>query len=171
MNVSYDIGVATAEDVPEMLALQAENQISRGGALSIEFPETWFKSVIRDMPIVVARREGLLVGFLVSSNPEQTQSFPLSRAKFAAYPASPGAYNSGPLCIDARERGRGLAALLFDAQKSLLWSREGVAFVRRDNTASRGAHAKYGFHEVAEFSHSGIEYIVVARAPDDQKRA
>ena len=159
----YDIRVATAEDIPELLALQAEHQISRGGALSIEFPAAWYERAIRDMPIVIARRDGRLVGFLVSSSPEATQHLALSQAKFRAYPARLGAYNSGPLCIAAKERRNGLVARLFNVQRSLLPGREAVAFIRRDNSASRAAHAKYGFREVAEFSHSGVEYVVAAR--------
>jgi L-amino acid N-acyltransferase YncA len=164
MNTAYDIGVATADDIPELLALQAENQVSRGGALSIEFPAIWFENVVREVPIVIARRDGRLVGYLVSSPREAARNYPLIQAKFSAYPAGPDAYSSGPLCIDASDRSRGLAARLFDLQKSLLRGREGVAFIRRDNAASRAAHAKYGFLEVAEFSHLGIEYLVAARA-------
>ena len=159
----YDIRTATADDISELLALQADNQISRGGALSIEFPATWFAEVIRDMPIVIAWREHRLVGFLVSSRKEATQHLPLSQAKFKAYPAAPNAYNSGPLCIAATERGQGLAAKLFDKQRSLLPGREGVAFIRRDNAASRAAHGKHGFREVAEFSYAGVDYLVAAR--------
>jgi L-amino acid N-acyltransferase YncA len=158
----YDICVANAKDIPELLALQAENQISRDGALSIEFSAVWYERAVRDMPIVIARREGHLAGFLVSSSPEATQHLALVQAKFGAYPAGAGAYNSGPLCIAAKERGHGLVAKLFNVQRSLLPGREGVAFIRRDNSASRLAHAKYGFREVAEFSHSGVEYLVVA---------
>ena len=72
----YDIRTATAEDIPELLTLQANNQISRGGALSIEFPATWFADVIRDMPIVTAWREHRLVGFLVSSSKECVPRWP-----------------------------------------------------------------------------------------------
>ena len=163
MNVEYDIGVATIQDIPQMLTLQAENQISRGGALSIEFPAVWFETVVRETPIVIARRDGQLVGYLVSSTPEATRNYPLIQAKLRAYRVRPGTYNSGPLCIDAKERGHGLAAKLFDVQGALLAGREGVAFIRRDNAASRAAHAKYGFLEVAEFSHQGVEYLVAAR--------
>ena len=159
----YDIRTATTGDIPELLALQADNQIRRGGALSIEFPATWFAGVIRDMPIVIARREHRLVAFLVSSPKEATQHLPLGQAKFRAYPVGPDAYNSGPLCIAATERGQGLVAKLFDMQRSLLPGREGVAFIRRDNAASRAAHAKYGFREVADFSHAGVDYLVAAR--------
>ena len=94
--IVYDIRTATADDIPGLLALQAENQISRGGALSIEFPATWFADVICDMPIVTAWREHRLVGFLVSSPKRATQYHPLGQAKFSAYPAEPNAYNSGP---------------------------------------------------------------------------
>jgi L-amino acid N-acyltransferase YncA len=159
----YDIRTATEEDIPALLALQAENQIARGGALSIEFPAKWFADVIREMPIVIARRERRLVGFLVSSPKGATQHFPLGQAKFNAYPADPNAYNSGPLCIAATERGQGLVAKLFNMQGSLLPGREGVAFIRRDNAASRAAHSKYGFREVADFSYAGVDYLVASR--------
>jgi hypothetical protein len=143
--------------------LQAENQISRGGSLSIEFPATWFADVIRDMPIVTAWRDDRLVGFLVSSPKSATRHFPLSQAKFGVYPAAPDAYNSGPLCVAATERGQGLVAKLFDMQAALLPAREGVAFIRRDNAASRAVHGKHGFREVADFSYAGVDYLVAAR--------
>jgi hypothetical protein len=50
----YDIRTATADDIPGLLALQAENQTSRGGALSMEFPASWFAEVMFGMPIVTA---------------------------------------------------------------------------------------------------------------------
>ena len=163
MSVEYELGVATLQDIPELLALQAENQISRGGALSIEFPAAWFEAVIGETPIVIARRDRRLVGYLVSSPPDAAKNYPLIQAKLKAYEAKAGTYNSGPLCVDAKERGHGLAAKLFDLQGALLPGREGVAFIRRDNASSRTAHAKYGFQEVAEFSHQGVEYLVAAR--------
>jgi len=161
------IAIATPEDIPEILALQSENQVSRGGALSVEFPAEWFKEVIQDLPVVVARCEGRLVGYLVSSSQAATRHLPLPRAKQLAYPGGSGAYNSGPLCIAASQRGRGLAAKLFEMQRSLLQGREGVGFIRRDNAASRAVHARYGFREVAEFSHAGIDYLVVSHGGQD----
>jgi L-amino acid N-acyltransferase YncA len=159
---SYLISVAESKDIPEILSLQSENQISRGGALSVEFPAQWFEGAIKDMPIVVARREGRLVGYLVSSSPAATQHLALPKAKQRAYPVGAGAYNSGPLCIAASERGRGLVSKLFETQRSLLRGREGVAFIRQDNAASRAVHVRYGFREVAEFSHAGVDYLVVS---------
>lgn len=159
----YDVRTALVGDIPELLVLQADNQIGRGGALSIEFPATWFADVIRDMPIVTAWRAHRLVGFLVSSSREATKHFPLSQAKFDAYPADANAYNSGPLCVADTARGQGLAAQLFDMQGSLLPGREGVAFIRRDNAASRAVHGKCGFREVAQFSYANVHYLVAAR--------
>ncbi len=159
---TYLVSVASPQDIADILVLQSENQLSMGGALSVEFPAQWFGNVMQDMPIVIARRRGQLVGYLVSSPQAATKQLALNQAKYRAYPAGPEAYNSGPLCIAASERGRGLASRLFDAQRSLLQGREGVAFIRRDNAASRAVHAKCGFREVAEFAHAGIEYLVAS---------
>lgn len=159
---TYLVSVATPHDITNILNLQSENQLSSGGALSVEFPAQWFEDTMKEMPIVIATRGGQLLGYLVSSSQAATRQLPLNQAKYRAYPAGPEAYNSGPLCIAGSERGRGLASRLFDAQRSLLRGREGVAFVRRDNTTSRAFHVKCGFREVAEFAHGSIEYVVVS---------
>jgi predicted GNAT superfamily acetyltransferase len=125
---------------------------------------------MKDMPVVLARCDGRLVGFLVSSSQAATRNLALPQAKYRAYPASPEAYNSGPLCIAASARGHGLVAKLFQMQRSLLPEREGVAFIRRDNVASRAVHAKYGFREVAEFTHVAVEYLVVSYGGDKAQR-
>jgi L-amino acid N-acyltransferase YncA len=159
---TYLLALAAIEDIPEILVLQAENQISNGGALSVEFPAAWFEGTIKEMPTIVAKRDGRLVGYLVSSSQAATRHLALSQAKHHAYPAGSDAYNSGPLCIAASERGRGLVAKLFESQRGFLPGREGVAFIRRDNAASRTAHAKHGFREVAHFSHIGVDYVVAS---------
>ena len=159
---TYLVSVAGPQDIAGILALQSENQLSSGGALSVEFPAQWFENVMKDMPIIIARRRGRLVGYLVSSSQASTKQLALNQAKYGAYPAGPEAYNSGPLCIAASERGRGLASRLFDTQRSLLRGREGVAFIRRDNAASRAVHARCGFREVAKFEHAGVEYLVAS---------
>ena len=158
----YEISVATPADVPDIVELQAQNHISRGGGLSMEFPAARFLRSIAQMPIVIARRGGRLVGYLVSSTKESTRGQALPDAKNHAWPGGPDSYNSGPLCVAGSERGRGLAAKLFFAQRANLKGREGVAFIRCDNRASRAAHARYGFVEVAAFSHGGVDYVVVS---------
>ena len=74
----------------------------------------------------------------------------------------PGAYLYGPICVAESERGRGLAARLFTALRKELRGREGILFIRRDNAASLGAHAKMGMREVAEFHHGGIAHVVLS---------
>jgi L-amino acid N-acyltransferase YncA len=163
---AYRISIAVAEDIPDILALHSRNLVSRGGSLSIAFPAEWFERVMKDMPIVIARHDGRLAGYLVSSSQEATRHLALSQAKYQAYPAGPDAYNSGPLCISASDRGQGVAAKLFEAQRSLLRGREGVAFIREDNAASRAVHARCGFREVAAFAHAGVGYVVVSYSDD-----
>jgi L-amino acid N-acyltransferase YncA len=158
-----DVRIATLSDIPDILALQEANLASNGGSLSAAFPADWFEMVIREMPVMIARRDGALVGYLVASSREHARGQPLTAAKFAAYPGAADAYNAGPLCIAAVERGRGLAQLLMEAQRRNLPGREGVAFVRFDNGASRATHGRAGYREAATFTHAGVDYVVVAR--------
>jgi L-amino acid N-acyltransferase YncA len=167
----YAIALASRADIPELLALQEANLSVNGGALSVRLTSDWFKRSMEEMPIIVARRSDRLVGYLVSSSRSATEHLPLSAAKFRAYPAMPDAYNSGPLCIAQSERGQGLAAMLFHALRVCLPGREAVSFVRRDNAASRHAHAKGGFREVAQFSYGGMDYLVMACADSEQEGA
>lgn len=160
---AYDVRLADAGDIPDIVALQEVNLIRSGGSLSVEFPAEWFETIIRDMPLVIARRGGRLVGYLVANSREHMRGQPLTEAKFAAYRGTEDAYNAGPLCVAASERGRGLALVLMDAQRRYLPRREGVAFVRSDNAASRATHAKAGYREMATFTHGGADYVVVAR--------
>jgi predicted GNAT superfamily acetyltransferase len=159
---AYEIRAARSDDVPDIVALQAENQIAKGGWLSVEFPAAWFERAVNDLPVVIARRGSRLAGYLVSSSRAATRGVALSQAKLLAYSAAPDAYNSGPLCIAASERGRGLSKRLFDLQRFLLPGREAVAFIRQDNNASRSVHLQNGFLEVAQFSHNGVDYVVAA---------
>jgi hypothetical protein len=157
----YAIGLASREDIPELLALQEENLGAHGGTLSVRLTSEWFERSLQGMPIILGRRSGRLVGYLVSSSRSATAHLALPQAKFRAYHAGPDAYNSGPLCIAVSERGRGLAGMLFRALHERLPGREAVTFVRRDNTASRNAHAKACFREVSRFAYAGVDYIVM----------
>jgi L-amino acid N-acyltransferase YncA len=51
---------------------------------------------------------------------------------------------------------------MFEALKVRLSGREGFTFIRHDNTASLKVHAKMGMNEVAEFTHAGVTFVVVA---------
>ena len=62
-----EIALATIDDIPGIVELQGLNLLSNGGFLSIEFSNDWFERVLFEMPIIVARRDGRIVGYLVSS--------------------------------------------------------------------------------------------------------
>ena len=160
---NYQVRVATLGDIADIVSLQEMNLICNGGSLSVAFSAEWFEMIMREMPLMIARLDGALVGYLVASSREHTRGQPLVEAKFAAYQADENAYNAGQLCVAASERGRGLALLLMAAQHRQLPGREGVAFVRFDNAASRATHAKAGYRETATFTHAGVTYVAVAR--------
>ena len=86
----YEIIHAKRDDVPGILDLQEQNLRTHGGTLSVRFTREWFEQAITDMPIVVARSEDRVVGYVVST-PLTTQAHePIIRAMLRAYPGSPG---------------------------------------------------------------------------------
>ena len=114
------------------------------------------------MPVVVARHEGRVVGYLVSSPLSANADVPIVQAMLAAYRGAPNAYVYGPICVEETKRGRGLAGAMFAALRAQLPGREGVLFIRRDNPASLRAHARMGMQEVAEFTHGGAAFAVLS---------
>lgn len=160
---NIEVAVAGEADLHGILALQAANQISSGGMLSASFSRSQLQLMAKDMPLLVARRDQAVVGFLVCSTTETIRDIPIIMAALDSYPArAHDAYVYGPICIDEQERGHGLAQLLFDELKRLLPRREGVLFVRRDNEASIKAHRRMGMREVSSFSFGGMEHVVLS---------
>jgi L-amino acid N-acyltransferase YncA len=158
----FVIAFATRDDIPGILELQEPNLPERGGTLSVRMPFQWFEAALGDMPVTVARKAGRVVGYLVSSSITAQRHVPIVQAMLRAYPGSPDAYTYGPVCVAASERGRGLPAKLFAAQRAHVGNRECITFIRRDNAVSLRAHAKLGMREVAEFEHGGVALVVVA---------
>ena len=161
------VGLAAEADLPGILALQAANQPGRGGMLSAELPRERLAAMLQEMPQVVARRGGEVVGYLLASRPAATSHVPVVAAMLAAWPGSAeaaeaaGDYVYGPICVAASERGHGVAQALSAALQRLLPGREGVLFIRRDNPASLRAHARMGAREVAGFTQEGVDYAVL----------
>ena len=160
----YDIARATHEDIDGILDLQDRNQPDRGGTLSARFSRDWFGSALAAMPVIVCRREGRVVGYLASSPLSAHAEVPVVQAMLAAYRGKPGAYVYGPICVDEVERGRGLASAMFEALRDRLPRREGVLFIRSDNTASLGAHTRMGMRQVADFTDGDAAYAVFSYA-------
>ena len=160
----HEIAVAAREDIAGILDLQEHNLRRNGGALSVPFSREWFEGAIADMPIIVARRENRVVGYLVSTPLTAQAHSPIIQAMLRAFPGSSGAYNYGPVCVAETERGRGLAGAMFQALRERLPARQGVTFIRSDNHVSRRVHTRMGMQEVAEFTQDGDVYVVVAYA-------
>src|SRR5262245_2690193 len=144
------------------MELQAANQLERGGMLSASLSRSQVAEMIAARPLIVARRRGGVVAFLMTSRREVNDKRPIVRAMLEAYPGSADAYIYGPICVDEAERGRGLAQALFTELRRLEPGREGILFIRRDNQASLRAHAKMGMREVAGFVFGGSDHVVLS---------
>ncbi len=162
MDEVYEIGSATVDDISAILDLQERNLAHRGGTLSARLSRSWFEAAITTMPVIVARRAGWVVGYLVSSPLEAYAEVPVVQAMLQAYRGAPDAYVYGPICVEKTERGRGVAGAMFAALRARLPGREGVLFIRRDNEASLKAHAKMGIREVAGFKYDGNDFAVLS---------
>jgi ribosomal protein S18 acetylase RimI-like enzyme len=153
---------ATHDDIDGILALQEMNQPERGGLLSARLPRAWLESALDDLPIIVARRGGSVVGYLVSASRAAVDAVPVIAAMLRAYPGAEGAYVYGPVCVAAEERGQGLAAAMFSELRAALPGREGILFIRTDNAASLRAHARMRMRWVADFEHDDAALHVLA---------
>jgi predicted GNAT superfamily acetyltransferase len=116
--------------------------------------------MMRDMPLIVARRDWVVTGFLMTTTRAMNADLPIVQAMFTAYQGTPDAYVYGPICVGAEERGKGLAQAMFKELRALEPGREGILFIRRDNEASLRAHARMGMREVAEFQFNGFDFAV-----------
>jgi L-amino acid N-acyltransferase YncA len=162
MTAGCEIVLARQGDIDGILDLQERNLPQSGGMLSARLPRAWFEAAIMAMPVVVARRDGRVVGYLASAPLAAGAGVPVIEAMLRAYRGAPDAYVYGPICIDEAERGRRLANAMFAALRARLPGREGILFIRRDNPASLRAHAKMGMTEVAEFAHDGAVHAVLS---------
>ena len=160
IETGVEIGQATEADLEGILELQDANQIADGGSLSARLPRSQIIAMMSVMPLLVTRRNGRVVGFLMTSTSAMNADIPIIRAMLAAYPGADDAYVYGPICIDTAERGKGLAQAMFAELRCLQPGREGILFIRRDNTASLRAHEKMGMREVASFDFRGVDHAV-----------
>ena len=157
-----DIGQASEADLDGIVELQAANQADRGGSLSASLPRVRLAEMMHEMPLIVARRGGRIVGFLMTGTRAMTADVPIIGAMLAAHAGAPDAYVYGPICVAAEERGKGLAQAMFSELRRLAPAREGILFIRRDNAASLRAHEKMGMREVASFLYGGSEFAVLS---------
>ncbi|MCW3482090.1 N-acetyltransferase [Neisseriaceae bacterium JH1-16] len=162
----YDIALATAADLDGIAALLHANSPSQGGSLTGEFPRDKVAAMMAGgTPVLVARRDGRVVGVLFTAPKDTPVVVPSITAMWKAWPGQPDAYAYGPVCIAASERGQGLLPRLYAALQAHCPGREAVLFIRRDNTASLRAHLRLGMSEVAGYTLDGVDYAVLSDLP------
>ena len=93
------ISQANEADLDGILQLQAANQIAQGGTLSAYLPRERVAEMMQDMPLIVARRNQQVVGFLMTTTREMNADLPIIKVMFAAYQGSTNAYVYGPICV------------------------------------------------------------------------
>ena len=108
-DLAIEIGLATEADLDSILDLQTANQLRNGGLLTANLPRAKIAEIMNGMPLVVARRNSDLVGFLMSATREMYTDVPVIQAMLETYPGSSSAYVYGPICVGKKARGQGLA--------------------------------------------------------------
>jgi L-amino acid N-acyltransferase YncA len=161
-NTEYDISIATADDIPEILALQDPNVIDRGGGLSVRQSAQWFANTMAEMPLVVARRNGALVGYVLATSLAAKAHVPIVQAMLKAFAAPPGCYLYGPVCVAGTDRGKGLAGGMFEELRRHLPGRPAMTFIRADNEPSLRAHRRMGMRELGQFVARGEAHVAFA---------
>lgn len=157
-----EIGTATRRDIEDIIALQEANQPERGGTLSARLGRAQLEAMLDDLPLLVARRGDAIVGYLLAASRETVEAVPVVRSMLAAYPGKPGAYVYGPIVVAESQRGRGLAQRLFESLRTRLSGREGILFIRADNSASLRAHEKMGVVPRGTFRHNDRDFVVLS---------
>jgi predicted GNAT superfamily acetyltransferase len=159
MPSEYDIGLATPDDIPSILALQEPNLIERGGDLAVRQSEDWFRRAILDNSVVVARKSGEVVAYALGTSLAAKAHIPIIQAMLRVYPPPSDAYLYGPVCVAESERGKGLAAMLFKQLQIQMNGRPAMTFIRADNANSLRAHRKMGMKELGDFTAGGVAHI------------
>src|SRR5262245_29292170 len=144
MHLNYKTGLATSDDIPAILAMQEANLYENGGGLSVRQTADWFKNTMLEMPIVVARRDDIVVGYALATSIAAKSHVGIVQAMLRAFPAPPNCYLYGPVCVAESDRGNGLAGLLYKEMRERLPGRTAMSFVRSDNIPSLKANRKMG---------------------------
>ena len=161
--MSYKIAFGTPSDIPAILALQESNLPENGGSLSVREAADWFTRALGEKSLVVARRDGKLVGYLLGTSIATKAHVPIIQEMLKTFPTSLDCYLYGPVCVTEIERGKGLAGAMFEKLQSHM-RRPAITFVRADNGASLRAHRKMGMQDVGPFTNEGVSFVAFAFA-------
>ncbi|MBD2732037.1 GNAT family N-acetyltransferase [Nostoc sp. FACHB-892] len=155
------IARASLSDVAGIVKLFQANDPEHGGMLLGHLEPEAVMMTISKMPSVVARKDGQVIGFLLSWS-KATANLPIIKVMLQAYAGTKDAYLYGPICVDETMRGQGIAAKMFANLKDFLPDREGILFIKANNKASLQAHQKMGMCKMVEFIYEGTEFLVFA---------
>jgi predicted N-acetyltransferase YhbS len=70
------------------------------------------------MPIIVARRDGKVVGYVLATSMAVKANVAIVQAMLRSFPPPPQCYLYGPVCVADSERGNGLAGAMFEELKA-----------------------------------------------------
>jgi L-amino acid N-acyltransferase YncA len=148
----------------------------KDGYLSIAFSENEFRTINRDLGVVVAKVQGQIIGYCCVSSAAFNTQFPILDqivANLSTYlipgtdqqPTEATTCIYGPACIAIPHRGRNVLIYLFSAGMKL--SKNAgysfcFSFISVENQRSLKAHLKLAFHKVGKVVYNANEYIVVA---------
>lgn len=155
----YEITLARPDDIPGILMLQEPNLHENGGGLSARQSGDWFRQTMREMPIMVCRHDGKVVGYVLATSLAAKSHVSIIQTMLRTFPAPPNCYLYGPVCVAADQRGNGIAGTLYAELRAQLSGRPAMTFVRSDNVPSLRAHRKMGMRELGEFTNNGHSYI------------
>lgn len=159
MTANYEIALAMPDDIAGIVALQEPNLHENGGGLSARQTADWFRRTMLEMPIIVGRRDGKVVGYVLATSIAAKSHVAIVQTMLRTFPPPPNCYLYGPVCVAATERGNGLASILYKELRARLPGRPALTFVRSDNGPSLRAHRKMGMTELGEFTLEGEAYI------------
>jgi hypothetical protein len=170
-------------DYPAILALQEANlydnltaEQRRQGFLSARFSRDQFAAMNDDVAVAVAQVGGEILGYLCGSSVELNRQFALLAAMIECYPRlqwdgrALDSYRSfvyGPVCIDARGRGKGLLRGLYGVVSTAAAARYelGVGFIAQNNAHSLAAHVQgLGMRDLGGFEFKQRFYRILASA-------
>jgi L-amino acid N-acyltransferase YncA len=166
MTTGYEISLATPDDIPGILAVQEPNLPDSGGSLSVRQTADWFKHAVLENSVVVGRRDGKVVGYVLGTSLAANAHIAIIQAMLRTFPAPPDCYLYGPVCVAETERGRGLAGEMFEKLQAHMGGRPAMTFIRADNEPSLRAHRKKGMRDLGTFVNSDEQYIALIYAPD-----
>src|SRR5450631_4785534 len=99
MMAVYDISLATPDDIPGILELQEPNLPDSGGSLSVRQSADWFNRTMAEMSLIVGRRDGKLVGYMVTTTLAAKAHVAIVQSMLRSFPAPSECYSYGPVCV------------------------------------------------------------------------